>query len=685
MRFGCLQALSSSALFLLFILPNISSSYEISINHGEVTDSDRRVLLEIARAVKRVKRNPFARDEITSSRSSSDSDLREKEDDNGDNTGDEESEVGHEKTEHFQGSASDYCDKFEQHFSYFCVGETDQTDKNAYVIKKFCPSYKNACKHKAVSSSVSLTSWPTDPFAKEISVATRPVTVGRTPSHSRRRYSDEESDSDSAEDEEIYYAELRKRYPCKPDCDRRIFAHCTEECKCDYIYPVVQRFCNPPPMPMFLNTCRLWYHGCPKYERYHYSSQFVYSKAEKGKVLPGTPEQSAVNPYGLPQPAPLRRNRALALAPIRRQKRDAVDDSENNEDLVVPPPVPASEIASIRVAKSSPIETEREEVPLTAPQSRAILQNYHESMKSEEKKRRSRRKKLRRRRRHRQRYSFDKDFETISTTQRPPTPRELWRTLKQLNSLTSGPGALGIKSSPATLKGGNEAQGGLDGLLASVTKPQTERDETARQWAAVATNPKQLTEDIVHAVSTEPNDQTEKQNRGGKKKGEEEPDFNKIKPRTFSSSAATTAIVDEQPEQPDGPKKASSGRAKAHQGNIPILPSDAAFAARGGGDDTFRAFDGLSDSRGLVHTPRSRSPFTKPGLWEPNPADPHSRDAANKYWYHPESVGVDWLNGQLQWGGHWAVPAAGAGGTAGMSAVHFPTIGSFLNIPDDYD
>ena len=56
---------------------------------------------------------------------------------------------------------------------------------------------------------------------------------------------------------------------------------------------------------------------------------------------------------------------------------------------------------------------------------------------------------------------------------------------RQLNSLTSGPGALGIKSSPATLKGGNEAQGGLDGLLASVTKPQTERGETARQWAAV--------------------------------------------------------------------------------------------------------------------------------------------------------------------------------------------------------
>lgn len=676
MKFRCSRALG--VLFYFFLLPNVFSSYELSINHEEITDSDRRVLLEIARAVKRVKRNPFDTERS--------SDLRVKEDDGGDSdSGDEESEGGGGKQiEHFDGKKDDYCDRFEQHFQYFCVGETDKTDKNAYVIKKFCPSYKTACKHKAVTSSVALTSWPTDPFEKEITVTSGPVSVGRSRPTPRRRYSDE--DSDSAEDEEIYYAELRKRYPCKPDCDRRIFAHCTEECKCDYIYPVVQRFCNPPPMPLFLNTCRLWYHGCPKYERYHYSSQFVYSKAEKGKVLPGTPEQNAVNPYGLPQPAPLRRNRALALAPIRRQKRATEEDSENNEDLVVPPPVPESAIASIRVAKSSPVEKETDrEVSMTAPQSRAILQNYQESMKSKEKKRRSRRKKLRRRRRHRQRYNSDKDFEPRSTTARPPTPRELWRVLKQLNGLTSGPGALGIKSSPATLKGGNEPQGGLDGLLASVSQPQRERDETARQWAAVATDPKTLTENIVHAVATEEKEPEEEQTEPQTTGKQEEPDFSKIKPRTFSSSAATTAIVDENPVESTGQKKASSGRAKAHQGNIPILPSDAALAARGGGDDTFRAFDGLSDSRGLVHTPRSRSPFTKPGLWEPNPADPHSRDPANKYWYHPESVGVDWLNGQLQWGGHWAVPAAGAGGTAGMSAVHFPTIGSFLNIPDDYD
>lgn len=70
----------------------------------------------------------------------------------------------------------------------------------------------------------------------------------------------------------------------------------------------------------------------------------------------------------------------------------------------------------------------------------------------------------------------------------PVFPKIVRRTVyisRQLNSLTSGPGAVGLKSSPATLKGGGEAQGGLDGLLASVTQPQRERDEAARQWATV--------------------------------------------------------------------------------------------------------------------------------------------------------------------------------------------------------
>ncbi|VDM66767.1 unnamed protein product, partial [Strongylus vulgaris] len=135
----------------------------------------------------------------------------------------------------------------------------------------------------------------------------------------------------------------------------------------------------------------------------------------------------------------------------------------------------------------------------------------------------------------------------------------------------------------------------------------------------------------------------------------------------------------------DENRRHTVSRARVHQANtFPVVHSDAVYGAE---DNTFkvRKFDGLTDSGGVLHRPRSRSPFTKPGLWEPNPDDPHNRDHANKFFYQPRSVTADWLNGQVTWGAHWAVPAASVGGTDGFSAVHFPTIGSFLNIPDDYD
>ncbi|GMR46499.1 hypothetical protein PMAYCL1PPCAC_16694, partial [Pristionchus mayeri] len=151
-----------------------------------------------------------------------------------------------------------------------------------------------------------------------------------------------------------------------------------------------------------------------------------------------------------------------------------------------------------------------------------------------------------------------------------------------------------------------------------------------------------------------------------------------------SSSEQLPLIV---PPEPYAEKQSKSPPRALQSRTFPVLPSDAAYGAGlvPSSNDPFAAVNGLTDERGLAHRPRSRSPFTKPGLWEPNPDDPHSRDPANKWWYKPESVGADWLNGQVQWGGHWAVPAAGIGGTNGQSTLHFPSIGTFLGIPDDYD
>ncbi|KAK6031157.1 hypothetical protein OSTOST_02694 [Ostertagia ostertagi] len=76
---------------------------------------------------------------------------------------------------------------------------------------------------------------------------------------------------------------------------------------------------------------------------------------------------------------------------------------------------------------------------------------------------------------------------------------------------------------------------------------------------------------------------------------------------------------------------------------------------------------------------------TDQSLWEPNPENPHNRDHANKWWYQPYSVTTDWLNGQVAFGGHWAVPAVSVGGSNLYEGLFFPSVGTFLGIEDDYD
>ncbi|CAD6200046.1 unnamed protein product [Caenorhabditis auriculariae] len=295
----------------------------------------------------------------------------------------------------YKGSKKEYCDKFSVNYNFYCKGSV----LNEEITSKFCPSYRLACE----------TEEPDDPF--------KPATTAEN-------FPDTEITGREAPTE---ISEGRKRSIIgKSDLvQRTVIEDCFHiDCKCDYAYPSVQKFCNPPPLPLFLNTCRLWYNGCPKYERYHYASQFIYSKAEKGKVVEGP---------------------------------------KNNQQFNVLSPT----------GESLPVNPSRD--------------------------------------------------------------------------------------------------------------------------------------------------------------------------------------------------------------SVPVVPSDSVFS------NALSQYNGFTDTRGVLHRPRSRSPFSKPGLWEPNPDNPHNRDHANKYYYAPRSVTADWLNGQLSWGAHWAVPAAGVGGTDGFSAVHFPTIGTFANIPDDYD
>ncbi|KAE9419627.1 hypothetical protein Angca_005078 [Angiostrongylus cantonensis] len=375
----------------------------------------------------------------------------------------------------YKGTRADYCNKFSVHYEFYCKGSSTNTE----ITTKFCPFYKKSCKEHLERSSCFSSS------ARRSSGICCNLQLQEERGDRRKR-------------------ELSRR-PCTADCDQRIFPHCTQSCKCDYAYPSVQKFCNPPPLPLFLNTCRLWYAGCPKYERYHYASQFIYSKAEKGKriLLPSTQRLfNVLSPTGERIPVAVQQPGSKNIARKDRGNgyRKKLRNCQNISECNVPSPV--------------------------------LLEEYRIAN------------------------TICRDIEQLTK-----------RVLFQLSSICNRSQAL-----------------------------------------------------------------------------------------SYETGVAVKGIRD-----------------------IPVVPSDSVFA------NALQQYGSFTDSQGILHRPHSTSPFTKPGLWEPNPNNPHNRDHSNKFYYRPESFNADWLNGQLAWGAHFAVPAVGVGGTDGFSALYFPNAGSFLNIPDDYD
>uniref|UniRef100_A0A0K0F9L4 Plasmodium vivax Vir protein n=1 Tax=Strongyloides venezuelensis TaxID=75913 RepID=A0A0K0F9L4_STRVS len=164
---------------------------------------------------------------------------------------------------HSRDEIIEYCRRYNMNFAVSCTKKINETDKEMF---HFCNSFIAHCEGVDYEE--------------------------KTPDkHSHRNV---ETDVEKELNEFKHFTDekhkkgKKKLRPCTIDCDVRIYKHCTNECKCDYEYPSVQKFCNPPPMPLFLETCRLWYNRCPKFAQYHYSSQFIYSKASKGKTLPGS-------------------------------------------------------------------------------------------------------------------------------------------------------------------------------------------------------------------------------------------------------------------------------------------------------------------------------------------------------------------------------------------------------------
>uniref|UniRef100_A0A1I8ATX3 CAP domain-containing protein n=1 Tax=Steinernema glaseri TaxID=37863 RepID=A0A1I8ATX3_9BILA len=293
-----------------------------------------------------------------------------------------------------------YCEKYSRHHGFFCGQKFAQSPSTPLFstsefasLKKFCRSFARVCQRTRRRDEPLPESFISrqEPF---------PEMSDRQLQHLREEFPDPVRTLETPKPKRT-----RHSPPCTPECDQRRFPHCTQECKCDYEYAGTQKFCNPPPIPLIYNFCKLWYHKCPKYKRYHYAEQYLVSKAQGGSGQP-----SGTSPGEIPPE--LRAGR----------QRDAM---------------------------------------------------------------------------------------------------EYWTANGEVHSAP------------------------------------------------------------VHKHST--------------------------------------------------------------------------------------------------------SPFTKPGLWDANPKNPHNRDHANKFWYSGDSVGVDWLNGQMSWGGHWAIPALGIGGSNGYSTLHFPSAGKWLGLTDDYD
>ncbi|KAK5981301.1 hypothetical protein GCK32_005537 [Trichostrongylus colubriformis] len=127
----------------------------------------------------------------------------------------------------------EYCAMYRTHYEYFCHGiwtvEKLISHQNHFSrIKQFCPTYTHNC--------------------------ITPIIQKPKRKHRRHRHRHHPRTIRSSS----YGTEILDELavPCTPECDSRMYPHCTQECKCDHDYPTMQRFCNPPALPLFLNTCR---------------------------------------------------------------------------------------------------------------------------------------------------------------------------------------------------------------------------------------------------------------------------------------------------------------------------------------------------------------------------------------------------------------------------------------------
>ncbi|KAK6026239.1 hypothetical protein OSTOST_07841 [Ostertagia ostertagi] len=160
----------------------------------------------------------------------------------------------------FKGTREEYCEKFAVNYEYYCTGDSD----NPQITAQFCPSYKKSCRDRPQRRG------------NEAEVVKE---------FKRRR-------STRNPVLPIVIIESTHIVP-RPANATGLIRMCKSSailhlCRCSY------KLAGSLKSSIYLTkfrehwlhlSIRLWYAQCPKYERYHYASQFIYSKAEKGKKV----------------------------------------------------------------------------------------------------------------------------------------------------------------------------------------------------------------------------------------------------------------------------------------------------------------------------------------------------------------------------------------------------------------
>uniref|UniRef100_A0A7E4ZRJ9 CX9C domain-containing protein n=1 Tax=Panagrellus redivivus TaxID=6233 RepID=A0A7E4ZRJ9_PANRE len=166
-----------------------------------------------------------------------------------------------------------YCSKHQNHYTHYCVGNGEVSNKLADKIAKFCPSFEKYCPDLANK----LVPAKTQPKRRAVAAGVPFVIPPPLPS-AGSGFGGLAFDSPMPARDSTPVDSVPERAPetalspamietCTPDCTA---PHCTTECKCANTHPSVHAKCNPPSNAAMAGVCQSWYAKCPMFKPVSY-------------------------------------------------------------------------------------------------------------------------------------------------------------------------------------------------------------------------------------------------------------------------------------------------------------------------------------------------------------------------------------------------------------------------------